>query len=284
MSVPKIKIRRWNPEILEVKRLAGYTSTCVVFGKKSTGKSTLIADLLWHIRKIPMVIAMSGSEEGNGFFGKFLHPLCIHGEYKKEIVSSLIKSQHKEVTKTTKSGIDPNTRPQLGMGLILDDCGYDKKILTQKDIRQIFMNGRHWKIFFIMGLQYMMGVPPDLRTQIDYVFCLRENILSNQKKLYENFFGVFGKFDHFREALIECTENYECLVLDNTSKSNKVEECVYFYKATPGRNFKIGSAELWNYLDSRYKETDEDDDNDCIISKGSISIKKGPMVKIVDRT
>jgi hypothetical protein len=29
-----------------------------------------------------------------------------------------------------------------------------------------------------------------------------------------------------------CTENYECLVIDNTRKSDKIEDCVYFYKAT----------------------------------------------------
>jgi hypothetical protein len=38
MSIPKIKIRKFNPDILEVKRLAGYTPTIVILGKKGTGK------------------------------------------------------------------------------------------------------------------------------------------------------------------------------------------------------------------------------------------------------
>ena len=43
-----------------------------------------------------------------------------------------------------------------------------------------------------------------------------------------------------------CTENYECLVLDNTSKSNKIEDCVFWYKAKLRKNFRVGGApEYW---------------------------------------
>jgi hypothetical protein len=249
----------------------------------NSGKSTLIADLMWHMRRIPMFICMSGTEEGNGFYGKHMHPLLIHGEYKKEIVSNLIKQQKDKLKKCIKAGIEPNSRPDLGTGLLLDDCGFNKKIMNQEDMRLLFMNGRHWKICFIVSLQYMMGIPPDLRTNIDFVFCLRENIAANQKRLYDNFFGCFKKFVHFREAFEECTNNYECLVLDNTSKSTKVEDCVFYYKATPNRDYKLGSRDLWNYLDSRYKEDGDSDTEDGEKMPTSVVIKKAPMVKIIEK-
>jgi len=151
--------------------------------------------------------------------------------------------------------------------------------MTQSDIRQIFMNGRHWKICFMVSLQYMMGMPPDLRTNIDYVFCLRENIISNQKKLYDYFFGCFKKFKYFQDIFNECTNNYECLVLDNTSKSTKIEDCVFYYKATPGRSFRIGSKELWAHLDSRYNKNFDDEEEDEEKFK-SVTIKKIPMTPI----
>ena len=31
-------------------------------------------------------------------------------------------------------------------------------------------------------MQYPLGIPPALRTNVDYVFILRENIMRNQKK------------------------------------------------------------------------------------------------------
>jgi hypothetical protein len=42
-----------------------------------------------------------------------------------------------------------------------------------------------------------------------------------------------------------CTENYECLVLDNTVKSNRIQDCVFWYKATLRKNFRVGGPELW---------------------------------------
>ena len=49
-----------------------------------------------------------------------------------------------------------------------------------------------------------------------------------------------------------CTENYECLVLDNTSKSNKIEDCVFWYKAPIRKGFKIGSPRLWEFHGKNY--------------------------------
>jgi hypothetical protein len=205
-----------------------------------------------------------------------MHPLLIHGEYKKDIVSNLIKQQKSKLKKCLKANIDPNTKPDLGVGVLLDDCGFNKKIMSQEDIRLLFMNGRHWKICFMVCLQYMMGMPPDLRTNIDYVFCLRENIIANQKKLYDNFFGCFKKFSHFQEVFNQCTNNYECLVLDNTSKSTKIEDCVFYYKATPNREYKIGSKQLWNYLDSRQKEelNSDSDDEESNKMQSNLIVKK----------
>jgi hypothetical protein len=282
-SVPKIRIRKFNPEILETRRLHGSPPTIVVIGKRGSGKSTLIADLMWYMRKIPMFICMSGTEEGNGFYGKHMHPLLIHGEYKKDIVSSLIRQQKDKLKKCLKAGIDPTSRPDLGTGLLLDDCGFKNGLFRQEDMRLLFMNGRHWKICFIVSLQYMMGIPPDLRTNIDFVFCLRENISANQEKLYKNFFGCFKKFSHFREAFEACTNNYECLVLDNTSKSTRVEDCVFYYKATPDRDYKLGSRDLWTYLNSRYKEEDEDNEEEEDNFQSTVVIKKAPMVRIIEK-
>ena len=40
------------------------------------------------------------------------------------------------------------------------------------------MTGRHYNILFIITMQYPLGIPPALRTNLDYVFLFRENINS----------------------------------------------------------------------------------------------------------
>lgn len=50
----------------------------------------------------------------------------------------------------------------------------------------------------------------------------------------------------FNKVMDACTENFECIVLDNTSKSNRIEDCVFWYKAALRKNFKVGAPEYWH--------------------------------------
>ena len=157
-------------------------------------------------------------------------------------------------------------------------------MIKDPNIRGIFMNGRHWRITFMLTMQYCMDLPPDLRTNIDFVFILRENIIQNQDKLYKNFFGIFPHVDTFREVMNSCTEGYDCLVLDNTSRSNKISDCIFWYRAKPNRKFKIGSKELWNYHKNNYNEKHAIQDDELDINKTKkkpgISVKKVKKLKI----
>lgn len=122
-----------------------------------------------------------------------------------------------------------------------------------------------------------MDLSPDLRANIDYIFILRENIVQNREKLYKNFFGIFPTLDMFNQVMNSCTENHECLVLDNTSKSNKIEDCVFWYKANIHKNFRIGSPQLWQYHKKFYNPkhdilTDQKKDPNNVQSKKSTQL------------
>jgi hypothetical protein len=113
------------------------------------------------------------------------------------------------------------------------------------------------------------------------VFILRENVIQNREKLYKSFFGVFPTFDMFNQVMTSCTENYECLVLDNTSKSNKIEDCVFWYKAKVRKNFRVGSPALWaahnkNYTKAGTAGNAKGDPNTAMRNRSSqkVNIKK----------
>ena len=139
----------------------------------------------------------------------------------------------------------------------MDDCLFDASWTRDKNIRYLFMNGRHVHALFIITMQYALGVPPALRTNVDFVFILRETIVSNRKRLYEQYAGMFPDFESFCQVMDQCTENYECLVIDNNAKSNKLVDQVYWYKAPPHSDFKIGSPEIWAHSAANAKN-DED--------------------------
>lgn len=272
-----LQISKFNPKLIEQRRTNGSgPATCVFIGKRGTGKSTLVKDILYHCRNIPIGTAISATEDGNKYYSSFIPDLFIHSEYKSEVIDSVINRQKKMIM----SAKETDSKSKNDAFVLLDDCMYDKKMIRDKNIRGIFMNGRHWRLMFILTMQYCMDLPPDLRANIDFVFVLRENIVQNQDKLYKNFFGIFPDAATFREVMNSCTEGYDCMVLDNTSRSNKIEDCIFWYRAKPDRNFKIGSKELWEFHRKNYNSKYQQEEQQFDINKHKEKTSKMPIVNI----
>jgi hypothetical protein len=269
-------IRKFDSAVFESR---GIPPVIAVVGLRAVGKTRLITDLVYHMRKIPMFICMSGNKQERKLYEKYIHPLCIHKGYKKDITDNLIKQQQRKYKKCALEGTDFRSNPDLDSGLIIDTCEFSKDL--KKDIRSLVMNGRQWKIAVIVSFQSIVDISPDIRANIDYLFCFSAGI-EDQRKLYENFFGCFKKFSHFQQAFEKCTGNHECLVLDNTSKSPKIENCVFYHRATLGRDYKIGSELLRNYLDSIYVKPNDDDDDDDNNDDDSLSVSSASSVSTVD--
>lgn len=224
-------------------------STIVMLGKRNTGKSVLVRDLLYYKQHMPLGTVISATESANKFYQNHIPASLIHEEFSPDLIRGFLGRQYKMVknmkddekrTGEGRSKIDPKAF------LILDDCLFDNTWSRTKEMRYVFMNGRHLKILSIITMQYPLGVPPTLRTNIDYVFILRENVLSNRKRIYEQYAGMFPSFDMFCQIMDQCTENYECLVIHNGAQSNKIEDQVFWYKAElRPTSFKLCSPEVW---------------------------------------
>jgi len=221
----------------------------VLIGKRETGKSFLCKDILYHHSSIPVGQVISGTEAANEFYSKMVPKLFIHEEYQPPIIANILKRQRLMIDqRKANPSIDPRAF------LVLDDCLYDNSWTKDKNVRSLFMNGRHFKILFMITMQYALGIPPNLRTNIDYIFILRENYMSNRKRLYEHYAGMFPNFEMFCQVMDQCTENFECLVIHNNAKSNKLTDQVFWYKAEAHDNVKLGSQQFWDYSDSNTSE------------------------------
>jgi len=272
-----LELKKFDMKSISFKPNESKGPVIVLIGRRDTGKSFLVKDVLYHQQDIPIGTVISGTEEGNGFYGKLVPKLFIHNEYNTAIIENILKRQRqvlkqikREMEQFRRSTIDPRTF------VILDDCLFDNTWSRDKMMRLLFMNGRHWKVMLIITMQYPLGIPPTLRTNIDYVFILREPYITNRKRIYENYAGMFPTLESFSQVMDQCTENYECLVINNNAKSNKLQEQVFWYKADAHNDFKLGSKEFWELS----KHLNDDDDEEQYDPNNVKKRGQGPKIAV----
>ena len=236
-------------------------STIVLISRRNGGKTTLLKDIMYYHKDIPVGVVISPTEKSNKSYSDMVPSLFIHEEYASTLINDLIKRQKKSVNKMNseierlgRSDVDPRAF------LIMDDCMYDSIWKKDKNMRYIFPNGRHDKVFCMITLQYVMGIPPDLRCNVDYAFIFRENNVGNRKRLYENYCSIIPTFETFC-AIMDAitTEGYGCLVINNLARSSKLEDCVFWYEAEIHPTYTIGCRAFWQkHNELAFDETQED--------------------------
>lgn len=250
------------------------TRSCIFIGGSGTGKSHLVTSILYHNRDLPAGIVMSGTEEGDPYWSNFVPDLFIYSSWEPDKLEEMIDIQKRkkkaidlitrEITYCTRNGrADDAARLTIRRDreiramrkfCIIDDLMFNGSITRTETLRKLFMNGRHWNIFVLLTVQYCMSLDIALRGSAGYVFVCREPIISYRRKIYESFLGMLPSFTIFERVMDACTQNYECLVLDRTSRSTDPEKALFWFKAAPSYTFRIGSDRLWAYHQSHYDE------------------------------
>jgi len=220
-----------------------------IIGKRATGKTVLVKDILHHNRNFyNNAIVMSDTEPATGNYHNIVPEVC---DFDTNVIETQINRQRNVVS--SRGGRHSENVPHTA--ILLDDIICDDRWHRDRNIKRLFMNGRHYCISLIMTMQYPLGIPPPLRTNIDYVFILRENIVRNRKRIYDNYAGMFPSFEVFCRIMDSCTENYECLVINNTSRSNRIEDQVFWYKAEiHPEPFRVGIDDSWEQVEAESTE------------------------------
>jgi hypothetical protein len=259
LSLKKFKIKNLKPD-----------ATILILGRRRSGKSFLTRDIFYHHAEIPIGLIFSGTEEANPFFGEFIPDSLIHPEYDPDRIEAFIARQAKKIKKAKDKKLgkrEANTDkydgkiPENRGFIVLDDMLHDANAWKKNNtMKTIFFNGRHFNLFFILTMQYPLGIGPELRSNIDYVFIFNEPSLKNRKKIFDDYASSIPTFDHFNNILDYCTQNHECLVID-TAASGDLDNKIFWYKAEAHDNFRVGDPRVWKYHDQHYNNKYDDEQN-----------------------
>jgi len=217
----------------------------LIIGRRATGKSRLVKDILQHNRTIPIKVAISPTERWNPEIGKEFPDVHFYDEYTptisakfvemQETASKMLRKDEATSGRINPRGLDPRAI------MVMEDCLYDTSWTKDKNMIKLFMNGRHYKSTLLITMQYQLDIPPALRKNIDFMFVLRETNATSLKRIYDNA-NVSCSYESFCHLIDIYTREYGCLVIDNTTTRSKFEDRVFWYRANDAGS--VESAEM----------------------------------------
>ena len=204
----------------------------LLVAKRHSGKSTLIENLMYRFRDAPICMGFSATEKYNHFYSKHVDPRLIHEDYDPDVIENIKSRQEKILDYNAKKASDaPICDPH--MLVIFDDMMADAgKMFKDAGMKFMIFNGRHIKLTTILATQYIMLIPTNCRSNLDYIVLFQETNVTVQRKIYALFGeNLFSTFNEFKATMDFYTQDYGCLIIDNTTKTNDLRKQLYYFKA-----------------------------------------------------
>lgn len=229
---------QFNPETIKLD------GTVVAVGKRRTGKSWVFRNLMYLMKdKIPAGIVISQTDELNKFWRQYIPAKYIYPHYEPEILDAVFKRQKKILN---DNGLTEEEKDaQAPFFVLLDDVISDQRLKYDSNLMELFVAGRHYRLFVLITTQYAKAITPTLRGNTDYCFIMKTIQQRQREALWEDY-GDFLTKDAFAQILDAYTEDNEVLVID-TCPEHTVDplEMLYWWKASDPGEYKMGSEEYW---------------------------------------
>jgi hypothetical protein len=190
------------------------SSVIFLIGSQHVGKTFMIKHILRRTQDLSSGTIICGTPYT---FYTDVPNATVYETFDTKILANIVQDQRKTRSKSF---------------VVLDDCIYDQSWHNIPSIRNLVMHSRTLNTMFFFTQIWAYGIPPTLSASIDYVFLFRSPILANRRRIFEQYGSLFPDFDTFMQIMNVCTDKeYDCLVLDFTSRSSAIEDRVFWYRA-----------------------------------------------------
>ena len=228
----------------------------VMIAKRASGKSWICRDILRNFKDIPVGLIIAPTEKMSDppFYSDFFPDSYIHYQYKSEIIERMLYRQDVMIEKQKEKAKDGKLIDPRGF-ILMDDC-LSKKSSWMKDqpIMELLFNGRHYRLMYILTMQFPLGITPELRCNFDYIFLLAEDFYSNLKRLFDHYAGMFPTFDSFRTVFNVVTQDFGCMVIVNRGARSSFTDKIFWFKASNQNIGMIGCKQFIEYHDNNYDD------------------------------
>jgi hypothetical protein len=256
----------------------------VMIAPSGSGKSWIVRNILYEMKDIPCGTVIAPTDKMNKFYDDFLPSSFIHHEYNQSIIPKILGRQKKILEKNERRMTEHKREVDPRAFLVMDDCMATKHLwVKDPNVLEIMNQGRHFKLTYILTMQYCLGIQPELRTQFNFVFLLGEDNAASRRKLHEHWAGVFPKFDLFEQVFLQVTSNYGCMVINNRIKTLDLTKKVFWFRAKKVPNFTLGIPQYIKYHEENYNpEHQKKEGLFDLINYGSKKKSNNVIVKLVN--
>lgn len=213
-----------------------------------THNTTFIENMAYYLKhRYPVARLFIGTDAGYTHLCKVFHPLYVSNYYDEDEEKQHILRQR---TCEVENG---HGYPGNYAINILDDVSDDPRIYKTKVMRGLFKLGsQHWNQLLMVGSQYAIDMPPDIRKSVSYVAMFFEPEEIERKKLYTNFGGLAGSYENFCDLMNQVTGDYTCLIFKKRTQSHSMEENISWFRTKQLDPWKFGCKEYRDWGAKRY--------------------------------
>lgn len=220
--------------------------TIFIMGKRSAGKTCLIKDILWNWRNLSTYALVSNSSHWGPWvnieFDDYLPATNIHHIWPAE---KNVKDVPYELYISNIVSQRTTPQQQLSQGVVIVDnvfLPYNNHIPLNRLTNNKDVYNLHTIISTNCGI-CSKNLKNKLKINANYVFIYNYAIMPYRLCVFEYYREYFPSFEVFCSILDAITCNgssRECLVIDTTVKSDKLEDRIFWYKANIRPPFKVG--------------------------------------------
>jgi hypothetical protein len=193
------RLREFRPETTKLN------GTVVAIGKRRTGKSWAFRHILHLLKEdFNAGICISQTDELNSFWRQYMPAKYIFHKFHPEILLAVFARQ-KSILNEPRLSEDEREK-EARFFIILDYVISDTSIRFDETISELFVAGRHYKLFVLITTQYGNVITSTLRSNANYVLILH-NKQEGQCEALWRYFADFMTREGFCTLLGAYTED-----------------------------------------------------------------------------